>query len=137
MQSSRIIVSSPLSPLSTSKSSSNGRNKASRLLSTATMASRRSGEEGDQYGGSWMVDENMIILRKRIHEMKKIEKKYVAPSDWMEWEKQCYCKNYDSMVCEAAGVLQTLLMNTRPGMALGIVVQYQPFGSWQAKEKYP
>lgn len=68
-----------------------------------------------------MVDENMIVLRKRIHEMKMIERNYEAPSDWMEWEKQYYA-SYDSMICDALGVLQNQLMNTRPSLALGIVV---------------
>ena len=62
----------------------------------------------------------MIVLRKRIHEMKMIERNYEPPEDWMDWEKRCYT-NYDSMICEALGVLQTQLMNTRPSLALGMV----------------
>ncbi|KAF7808789.1 uncharacterized protein G2W53_035532 [Senna tora] len=52
-----------------------------------------------------MVDENMIILRMRIQEMKMMERKnYVAPSDWMEWEKQYHRSyEYDSMVMELKG----------------------------------
>ncbi|KAF8376800.1 hypothetical protein HHK36_031528 [Tetracentron sinense] len=71
------------------------------------------------YGGK-LVDENMIVLRKRIHEMKMIERNDEAPLDWMEWEKQYYT-NYDSDICEAMGLLQSLLMNTRPSLALGMV----------------
>ncbi|XP_010256002.1 PREDICTED: uncharacterized protein LOC104596483 [Nelumbo nucifera] len=67
-----------------------------------------------------LVDENMIVLRKRIHETKMIERNYEPPSDWMEWEKRYYVK-YDSDICEAMRLLQTQLMNTRPSLALGMM----------------
>ncbi|KAJ4961141.1 hypothetical protein NE237_021051 [Protea cynaroides] len=57
-----------------------------------------------------MVDENMIVLRKRIHEMKKMEKNQEPPEDWMEWEKKYY-RHYNSDVYEAVGLLQTQLMD--------------------------
>lgn len=79
------------------------------------MASKR-----DQNFGGRLVDESMVILRKRTHEMNMIEKNNKAPSDWMEWEKRCYT-NYHSIICEAMGVLQTQLMNTRPSVALGAI----------------
>ncbi|XP_010243786.1 PREDICTED: uncharacterized protein LOC104587762 [Nelumbo nucifera] len=71
------------------------------------------------YGGR-LVDENMIILRKLIREMKMAERNYEPPSDWMDWEKRYYTK-YDSAICEAVGFLQTELMNTRPSLALGVL----------------
>ncbi|XP_054776018.1 uncharacterized protein LOC129284532 [Prosopis cineraria] len=77
-------------------------------------------EAADQNFGGRMVDENMIVLRKRIHEMKMIEKNYEPPADWMDWEKRYYTI-YDSMICDALGVLQTQLMNTRPSLALGMI----------------
>ncbi len=52
--------------------------------------------------------------------MSMIEKNYEAPSDWMDWEKRYYT-SYDSFICEAMGVLQTQLMNTRPSVALGAI----------------
>jgi len=64
-----------------------------------------------------MVDENMILLRMRIREIEMIELKGKASSDWSEWEKKHF-QNYDSDVCEAVGVLQRVLMNTRPSLAL-------------------
>ncbi|KAK9091724.1 hypothetical protein Sjap_024901 [Stephania japonica] len=70
------------------------------------------------YGGR-LVDESMIVLRKRIREMKMVERNYKPPKDWMEWEKQCYT-SYDSNVCYAMGLLQTQLMNMRPSLALGM-----------------
>ncbi|XP_020210236.1 uncharacterized protein LOC109795207 [Cajanus cajan] len=84
-----------------------------RKLSSVIMASMR-----DQNFSGRLVDESMIILRKRIHEMNMIERNYEPPSDWMDWEKRYYT-SYDSIICEAVGVLQTHLMNTRPSLALG------------------
>ncbi|KDP34973.1 hypothetical protein JCGZ_09261 [Jatropha curcas] len=64
----------------------------------------------------------MLVLKKRIKEMKMVEANYEeeAPSNWMEWEKQYYYANYISDVCEALGILQSILINTRPSLALGI-----------------
>ncbi|OMO88104.1 ABC transporter-like protein [Corchorus olitorius] len=67
-----------------------------------------------------LVDENMVVLRKRIHEMNMLEKNYEAPQHWMEWEKKYKKENYDVDVCEAVGFLQSKLMETRPGVALGM-----------------
>lgn len=86
--------------------------------SATTFASRK--EAHDQNYSGRMVDENMIVLRKRMHEMKMVERNYEPPSDWMHWEKQYYT-SYDSLVCEAMGFLQSQLMNTRPSLALGIL----------------
>ena len=66
------------------------------------------------------MDENMIVLRKRIHEMKMVERNYEPPSHWMEWEKRIYV-GYDSFICDVMGILQSQLMNTRPSLALGMV----------------
>lgn len=67
-----------------------------------------------------MVEEGMIVLRKRIHETKMFEKNYEPPSEWMEWEKQYY-SSYDSMICDVMGLLQSWLMESRPSMVLGAV----------------
>ncbi|XP_047165377.1 uncharacterized protein LOC124834671 [Vigna umbellata] len=71
---------------------------------------------GHHYEGK-MVDDNMILLRMRIREIETLETKGKDSSDWNEWEKK-YFQNYDSDVCEAVGVLQRVLMNTRPSFAL-------------------
>ncbi|CAJ2630570.1 uncharacterized protein LOC123902745 [Trifolium pratense] len=68
-----------------------------------------------------LVDENMIILRMRIREIKMVETKNEVPSGWTEWEKKHF-ENYDLDVCEAVGLLQRMLMNTRPGLVVGILV---------------
>lgn len=72
-----------------------------------------------------LVDEDMIVLRKRIHEMKAAEGSHddeVADADWMEWEKEYYANCYDEDICDALGMLQSQLMNTRPSLALAVLV---------------
>lgn len=60
----------------------------------------------------------MILLRMRIREIEMVEMnkstKGSAPS---EWEKK-YFANYGSDVCDAVGMLQRVLMNTRPALAV-------------------
>ncbi len=116
MHSTSLINSSPLfHPFSTSNPGSNGRKARSFTLA---MASNRGA--ADQNFGGRLVDESMIVLRKRIHEMNMIERNYEPPSNWMDWEKRYYT-SYDSTICEAMGFLQTQLMNTRPSFALGLM----------------
>ncbi|WMV16904.1 hypothetical protein MTR67_010289 [Solanum verrucosum] len=68
-----------------------------------------------------MVDENMIVLRMRIKDMKLLEtEKSGPPSNWMGWEKK-YFSHYNEDVCEAIGLLQMYLMETRPALALGML----------------
>ncbi|CAL5350288.1 unnamed protein product [Camellia sinensis] len=89
---------------------------------TTTMVVHASIRNEDQnYRSGRIVDENLIVLRKRIHEMKMIERNYDPPANWMDWEKNCYA-GYDEFICEAMGVLQSGLMNTRPSLALGMAV---------------
>ncbi|KAH0671734.1 hypothetical protein KY290_026429 [Solanum tuberosum] len=76
----------------------------------------------DQYNrGGRSVDENMIVLRMRIKDMKLLEtEKSGPPSNWMGWEKK-YFSHYNEDVCEAIGLLQMYLMETRPALALGML----------------
>uniref|UniRef100_A0A7N2KW37 Uncharacterized protein n=1 Tax=Quercus lobata TaxID=97700 RepID=A0A7N2KW37_QUELO len=67
-----------------------------------------------------VVDENMIMLRLRIREMKIMETNYKPPSNWMGWEKQ-YHSRYNDDVCEALGFLQDYFMNMRPSLAFGVI----------------
>ncbi|KAG0491434.1 hypothetical protein HPP92_004835 [Vanilla planifolia] len=69
------------------------------------------------------VDEDMIVLRLRIHEMRAIERNEEPPSHWMEWEKRCF-SSYAADVCMAVGFLQTLLMSTRPSFAVALVLTF-------------
>lgn len=105
------LNSSPLSfrPFSTTTTTSNRPKRPA--ISTKIFAAKNSGR---------IVDEGMIVLRKRIHEMRMIETNYEPPADWMDWEKRIYT-SYDSMICDFMGVLQSLLMNTRPSVALGMM----------------
>ncbi|XP_061365009.1 uncharacterized protein LOC133308413 [Gastrolobium bilobum] len=98
----------------------------SQKLPTETSTTCRSfisASKRDSYGHHYdgkLVDENMILLRMRIREIEMVEMKTKAPVDWTEWEKK-YFANYGSDVCEAVGLLQLLLMNTRPSLALGML----------------
>uniref|UniRef100_A0A7N0VAY5 Uncharacterized protein n=1 Tax=Kalanchoe fedtschenkoi TaxID=63787 RepID=A0A7N0VAY5_KALFE len=93
-----------------------------RLAGLVAASARRSGGHDEQHWGSGrMVDENLIVLRKRIHETKMIEKNYEPPAEWMEWEKKLYT-SYDSMVCEAVGMLQARLMESRPSRVLAMAL---------------
>lgn len=84
------------------------------------MAIKRDQEDQKNYKGR-MVDENMIILRMRIHDIKMSEKIHEVPMDWMVWEREYYQERYKSDVSEAIGFLQNLLMETRPSLAFGIL----------------
>ncbi|XP_039043929.1 uncharacterized protein LOC120183272 [Hibiscus syriacus] len=104
----------------------NHRPRKSTFKTTPTISASRRSDNDDpncNCGGGRTrrpVDENMIVLRKRIHEMKMIERNYEPPADWMEWEKHYYT-SYDSIICDVLGVLQSMLMNTRPSLAVGMV----------------
>ncbi|KAJ0900379.1 hypothetical protein HanPSC8_Chr08g0313131 [Helianthus annuus] len=87
--------------------------------SQVTMAFKKDGSSGK------MVDDNMIVLRERIRKMKidDGDNKVRLPDNWMQWEKTyTYSGGYHSDVYEAMAVLQRFLMETRPSVALGLVV---------------
>lgn len=65
------------------------------------------------------VDEDMVVLRKRIQEIRITDESISEQSGWMEWEKEYYMTVYSSDVCELVGLLQRYLMNTRPSLAIG------------------
>ncbi|XP_019154618.1 PREDICTED: uncharacterized protein LOC109151155 [Ipomoea nil] len=70
-----------------------------------------------------MVDENMIVLRLRIKEMKALEGDdgdRTAEMHWMGWEKE-YVKHYNEDICEFIGLLQRFLMENRPALGLGLM----------------
>lgn len=96
-----------------------GFNQLHRPTRTAMVYASNNDAYGREYDGK-VVDENMVVLRQRIQEMRMEKMSHEPPSHWMEWEKQ-YCVNYDSHVCEAMQLLQSLVMNTRPSLALGMV----------------
>lgn len=91
----------------------------------AASAKRRSSDSyewgHDHCGGGRWVEESMVVLRKRIHQMKVVERNYEPPADWSEWEKQ-YHACYDEYVCKFVGFLQLHLMNTRPSLALAMIL---------------
>lgn len=99
------------------------KSRAQMPVKRSTMICRVYGRELDsRYFGDnrKLVDESMITLRKRMHEMKQAERNYEPPTEWMDWEKR-YHMQYGTDVFELMGILQGLLINTRPSMALGIM----------------
>jgi len=92
--------------------------RTSQRIATGTNRRRTTTVCADYYRGGRTVDENMVVLRKRIHEMKMVERNFEPPSHWMQWEKRFYC-NYDATICDALTLLQTFLMNSRPSVAFG------------------
>ncbi|KAK2652379.1 hypothetical protein Ddye_012235 [Dipteronia dyeriana] len=101
------------------------------MISMAASRSSRSSKRygGDHHYGGRLVDENMIVLRMRIGEIKMLEKRNEPPSNSMEWEKKYYANNgHDEDVLEAVGFLQNNLMNMRPDLALGLHLWVQRFG---------
>ncbi|KAL3510636.1 hypothetical protein ACH5RR_030037 [Cinchona calisaya] len=113
----------PSTQFSSSIKTKHARLNQRRPCSTSLICAMRRSEadyHDQNYSGRNMVDENMIVLRKRIHEMKMTERNYEPPSEWMDWEKKYYT-NYDSMICEAIGFLQSHLMNNRPCLAIGMI----------------
>lgn len=95
-------------------------NRSSRSMVLASLRRGSSSNGNRDFERGRLVDENMIVLRKRIHEMKMVERNYEPPSHWMEWEKRLYV-GYDSFICDVMGILQSQLMNTRPSLALGMM----------------
>ncbi|KAK3040747.1 hypothetical protein RJ639_029269 [Escallonia herrerae] len=57
--------------------------------SNSVLALKRDARDRD-HNGSRVVDENMIVLRQRIREVRMVEAEDEAPADWMEWEKGYY-----------------------------------------------
>lgn len=90
-----------------------------KVRTITTRAARRDQAQNHNFEGR-LVDENLIVLRKRIHEMKMMEMNYEAPEEWMDWEKRLYA-GYDAVICDAMGHLQTYLMETRPSLLLAAV----------------
>ncbi|KAK3218352.1 hypothetical protein Dsin_012322 [Dipteronia sinensis] len=111
-------------PQVSSSSLSTRRSKPRKPFIIFNATSGRSGYARN-YGGDYrgkIVDENMIVLRMRIREIKMLERRNETPSNWLEWEKKYYANNgYNEDVCEALGFLQNYLMNMRPGLALGLI----------------
>ncbi|PAN31988.1 hypothetical protein GQ55_5G458400 [Panicum hallii var. hallii] len=71
-------------------------------------------------GGGGLVDEGMVVLRRRIHEMRAAESNWEPPEEWAAWEKEWY-GTYDADVCELVGALQAFLVSSRPGVGVGLL----------------
>ena len=81
---------------------------------------RDEAEFGCGGGGGGLVDEGMVVLRRRIHEMRAAERNWEPPEEWAAWEKEWY-GTYDADVCELAGALRAFLVSSRPGVGVGLL----------------
>eukprot|EP00253_Pinus_taeda_P017967 PITA_17967 len=86
------------------------------LKRTAVKAAKSSDNQFGS-GGPSRVDAEMIVLRKRIQELRMQETNYLPPQHWMKWEKD-WSVTYASDICEFVGWLQNMLINTRPVFAI-------------------
>ncbi|KAJ0100128.1 hypothetical protein Patl1_21356 [Pistacia atlantica] len=120
---SSVLLPSP-SPFSSHNSQSQNRKFGQvKVRPTGVQVSAKAGRDScdsNYRRQGQLVDESMIVLRKRIHEMKMIERNYEPPAEWMAWEKRYYTC-YDELICQGVGFLQSYLMNCRPSLALGLV----------------
>ncbi|CAO2160846.1 unnamed protein product [Urochloa humidicola] len=82
-------------------------------------SSRRDDAEFSCSGGR-LVDEGMLILRRRIHEMRAAERGWEPPEEWAAWEKEWY-GTYDADVCGFLAAVQEFLVTSRPGVGVGIL----------------
>ncbi|CAD6239365.1 unnamed protein product [Miscanthus lutarioriparius] len=123
LRSGRISRPSPLPPPAVAN---NKKPAASTSARCRCASSRR--DDADEFscnggsggGGGRLVDEGMVVLRRRIHEMEAAERGWAPPEDWAAWEKEWYA-TYDADVCRLLGVLQAFLVSSRPGVGVGLV----------------
>nr|GMD55492.1 uncharacterized protein LOC109151155 [Ipomoea batatas] len=100
--------------------------RGDKKMTRRIIAAARRGDNHQDHrcgGRNKMVDENMIVLRLRIKEMKALEGDdgdRTAEMHWMGWEKE-YAKHYNEDICEFIGLLQRFLMENRPALGLGLM----------------
>ncbi|XP_051146226.1 uncharacterized protein LOC127261847 [Andrographis paniculata] len=114
----QIPTKSTLSRTQNSSAAGGGGGSASTYNPMRIYASRR-----EPHNDFRMVDENMIVLRHRIRQVKAAEAEpgREAPPEWMDWEKEMYRDGaYESMIFDVVARLQSCLVETRPSLALGM-----------------
>ncbi|XP_057994441.1 uncharacterized protein LOC131174685 [Hevea brasiliensis] len=107
--SSPMLSRRPFLPLqqtkNTKEESHSPRRKIHGELAVVIKAKREGLNGGDYWGHT--VDENMIVLRMRIKDMKLLEGRHHDDHQdpCSDWEKKYYV-HYNADVCEAMGLLQ-------------------------------
>ncbi|KMZ62991.1 hypothetical protein ZOSMA_42G00320 [Zostera marina] len=86
--------------------------------------SSRQGGFGGGEGGGDVVNESMIVLRKRIQQMRIKEKiQDPVPVEWTEMEKNYVEEGYyNSDVFRGIPLLQIFLLNSRPFFVFGLLI---------------
>lgn len=95
--------------------------KRKKSVSGHVIRAASSGSDRPFDSGSWSsVDAEMIVLRKRISEMKAKEENYEFQAEWMQWERNLY-PSHQSNMFQAIGWLQFSLINARPSVVLAVL----------------
>ncbi|KAL6848273.1 hypothetical protein ACP4OV_022401 [Aristida adscensionis] len=67
-------------------------------------------------------EDDMVVLRRRIHEVRAAECYRRPPAGWAAWEKEWYEHgSYDASVRELVGALHAFLLRRRPAVAVGLL----------------
>lgn len=79
---------------------------------------------------SEMVDSNMLVLRRRIHQL-RLRERWTANGEnhqdqWMEWEKSCF-SSYRPDLSMMLDSLQTQLLDMRPSYLISLVSMLMAF----------
>merc|ERR1712226_1454906 len=114
---SRPVLQKQIERLPTLSASKRKREVSSRRL-VVNAASSREHQFGS--GDHNMVDANMILLRKRMFDLKMQDKNDKTPEERMEWEKKLY-PAYHAHVLMAMQWLQCSLINTHPIVAFTLL----------------
>ncbi|GER48075.1 ABC transporter of the mitochondrion 2 [Striga asiatica] len=92
-------------------------------IKRAITVKAKKNDKNNDHGKS--VDENMIVLKMRIKKMKALEsiknEASKPSSDWLEWENKFF-RRYHENICDSMEFLQSYLMNTRPSVAMGMLI---------------
>ncbi|KAJ6838582.1 uncharacterized protein M6B38_318165 [Iris pallida] len=125
---SSLYYSSSSSVLSLELHSNPTRLPKLRRRSLAVRSATRRDRSGD---GRRSVDESMIVLRRRMEEVRARELRSRSGGEaeagaerfeWTEWEKEYYAGSYGSDVCRVVGFMQSaLLTGTRPTVAVALL----------------
>lgn len=91
---------------------------------------RASGSSGAGGSESEMVDSNMLVLRRRIHQL-RLRERWTANGEnhqdqWMEWEKSCF-SSYRPDLSMMLDSLQTQLLDMRPSYLISLVSMLMAF----------
>ncbi|CAA0817259.1 Unknown protein [Striga hermonthica] len=100
-------------------------NKRSGLITIKRAIKVKAKQKDDNNDPGKSVDDNMIVLTMRIKKVKVLESinnEAARPSsDWLERENKFFTR-YHENICDSMEFLQSCLMNTKPSVAMGMLI---------------